>query len=571
MISNYKVKVNDSCNYKVSITDIQNKYKFKLFCAGADLTDYYTKEQVDQSQNTQDILIDNLLNQIPTGTATGETINITDSSSLPIKDIQEAGNTYQETTTGKNLFDKDNANVLNAYFNASQTTIVNNDSNRMIYIPCEPNTTYTMSKIRSAQFNIGYTKQLPTSNVQVYDINTSPTFYDNNKYYYFTITTGVDAEYIVSRIYQTAQDTTITLNEVLASIQVEKSSTVTSYEKYTGGNPAPNPDYPQAITNVTGTNTIKINGKNIFNSTDFESQLVAGKIKNDNGVEVSDSTSQYSQYFIPVKANQPYYFHGYLQRVYLYDANKNWVGRVVGSSATTIMNTSYTPTIDGYIQLQIHTTTYNANKGEEQIELGSSFTTYEAYKEQSYTINLGSIELCKIGNYQDRIYCNNGKWYLEKNIEKFILNGSEASPTLSTNLTNTIRLYYNYDLLPYNALNKLSLSNRLIYNVNWNKDEEGFYFNNNSKNLTMRVNKSTIGTTINEINTYLASNNIIIYYVLATPTTTEITDTTLVSQLDALINSTTYKTTTNITIDTTNQKPTLTLIYRKDLETIIGG
>ena len=38
-----------NCNYKVKITDIQNKYRFKIFCAGGggNLDDYYTKDEVD--------------------------------------------------------------------------------------------------------------------------------------------------------------------------------------------------------------------------------------------------------------------------------------------------------------------------------------------------------------------------------------------------------------------------------------------------------------------------------------------------------------------------------------------
>ena len=138
--------------------------------------------------------------------------------------------------TGLNLYDKDAGNILNAYFNASQTTIANNSANRMIYIPCKPNTTYTLSKIRSAQFNIGYTKELPAENVQVYGINTSPTFYNNNSWYYFTITTPADAQYIVSRIYQTAQDTTITLDQVLGTIQLEEGNTPSDYEPFGSGN-----------------------------------------------------------------------------------------------------------------------------------------------------------------------------------------------------------------------------------------------------------------------------------------------------------------------------------------------
>lgn len=42
--------------------------------------------------------------------------------------------------------------------------------------------------------------------------------------------------------------------------QFEKSATATSFEPYVGGQPSPNPSYPQQIQTVTGTQTVSING-----------------------------------------------------------------------------------------------------------------------------------------------------------------------------------------------------------------------------------------------------------------------------------------------------------------------
>lgn len=54
--------------------------------------------------------------------------------------------------------------------------------------------------------------------------------------------------------------------------------------------------------------------------------------------------------------------------------------------------------------------------------------------EQSYTIDLGSIELCKIGNYQDYIYKSGGKWYVHKEVGKI---SSYAGETISTDYIST--------------------------------------------------------------------------------------------------------------------------------------
>lgn len=50
---------------------------------------------------------------------------------------------------------------------------------------------------------------------------------------------------------------------VVIKAQIEKGSTATAYETYTGGKPSPSPDFPQEIK-VVENPTIKINGKNLL-------------------------------------------------------------------------------------------------------------------------------------------------------------------------------------------------------------------------------------------------------------------------------------------------------------------
>lgn len=50
------------------------------------------------------------------------------------------------------------------------------------------------------------------------------------------------------------------------NIQIEKGSTATSYEPYTGGQPSPSPDYPQEIKSVVNP-TVKVCGKNLLKAT----------------------------------------------------------------------------------------------------------------------------------------------------------------------------------------------------------------------------------------------------------------------------------------------------------------
>ena len=49
-----------------------------------------------------------------------------------------------------------------------------------------------------------------------------------------------------------------------------------------------------------------------------------------------------------------------------------------------------------------------------QLQKGTVATSYEEYKEQSYVIDLGTTELCKIGDYQDIIFKSKGKQLYDK-------------------------------------------------------------------------------------------------------------------------------------------------------------
>lgn len=563
MISNYKVKVNDSCNYKVSITDIQNKYKFKLFCAGADLTDYYTKEQVDQSQNTQDILIDNILNQIPTGTATGETINITDSSSLPLKDIQVAGNTYQET----------NANVFNGTL--AQTTytgtgaVVENSPTRFNFIN---GYTYTIN-IKFTSNNVSTIDQNRILGIRTYkDIGyTGRGVIINSD----NLSSGTGS------ITFTVEENYNRFNFINYADFQSGTITITDFEIITN---TPTPDYPQTITNVTGTNTIKINGKNLFDGI-----LELGNFNSNTGEKVANNNYIINTNPIPVEelTNYKISSNGTGIRMYVFEYKEDMTYNL--STRKTVNDNEYLTTNSGTKYINFRTIDANTNLQEKiQVEKGTTTaTTYEPYQSQNYAVNLGDIELCKIGDYKDRIYYSSGKWYLEQKIGKVVLDSSENWATWYQTSNSNIGFYYTMSGLAKIG-NESDYNNALKCNrfseVQTRYDiyigtaegikqcgETGDQYIALGLAKTRLSDWSTNAKAVESLKAWLSSNKPIVYYVLATPTTTEITDTTLIGQLDALLNSTTYKTTTNITVDTTNQKPTLTLTYRKDLETLIGG
>ena len=133
------------------------------------------------------------------------------------------GYTKQINLPVENLFDKDNANILNAYL-SSMDGIVSNNSARVIYIKCEKSQTYTIQKIAGQSFGVAYTTSTPVAGLAINGIifkNTGTSI---------TITTGNDAEYLVAQVY--GGNDTLTLQQILDSIQIEKGSKANTYTPY---------------------------------------------------------------------------------------------------------------------------------------------------------------------------------------------------------------------------------------------------------------------------------------------------------------------------------------------------
>lgn len=179
---------------------------------------------------------------------------------------------------------------------------------------------------------------------------------------------------------------------------------------------------------------------------------------------------------------------------------------------------------------------------------------------QTYPINLGSMELCKIGTYEDILFKNTinseyynsslelNKWYLKNNIGKLVLDGNEDYDRYSSLDTANYNCFYltrnNFFVDSTGTINT-TISNYFL----------GQSFNDRSNNIAnMWVNKfasqlyfkvpNTI-TTASELKTWLNTHNTIVYYVMASPTYTLLND-TLQTQLDNLQYALAYDTQTNI-------------------------
>lgn len=171
-----------------------------------------------------------------------------------------------------------------------------------------------------------------------------------------------------------------------------------------------------------------------------------------------------------------------------------------------------------------------------QIELGSTATEYAPYFEP--------IELCKIGDYQDYIYKNGDDWYIHKEIEKIIVTGSSSEAWVHQ--TSNVGYMYRLTLpgvasIPHGEIANLvsdyftPTTSGVIYNVT-----SGGYIAQLTTPGYIRFNIGDTTNKLSEFRTWLGTHNTTVYYALATPTDTKITDSTLIGQLDALADADTY-------------------------------
>ena len=179
---------------------------------------------------------------------------LTNCGQAPFKRFSILGNSHQDSTTGKQLF-KLTDNYLQAYFyHGENKEIVPYSSNAVVYLPCEPNTTYTIhgrkniNNDMTRKNRVGLTSSLPAFNVKI--TKTAETTLDKP----LTITTEEDTKYLVIMAITDGEIGQLNFDKVLenntSKLMVEVGDKASPYEPYTGGKPSPSPDYLQEIKSV---------------------------------------------------------------------------------------------------------------------------------------------------------------------------------------------------------------------------------------------------------------------------------------------------------------------------------
>jgi hypothetical protein len=333
-------------------------------------------------------------------------------------DTKYAGDTYQQTYSGKNL-------LVGNYGTSTQQGIGHSWNN--VYVTLSGTTSSTYSNITSdinAVISPG-TYTFSTDKVSQFRKYIRVRYNGANHDYYigvggtsFSFTIPNDATDIVIKLFYIGNLTSGMQISETFGLMLESGSSASPFEPYTAG-PAPNPDYPQPIQVVTGAQTVTIS----------------------DGVDSED-----------------------------------------------------------------------------------------------FTISLGSIELCKIGDYQDYIYNSDGDWYVHKAIDTQVVDTSNITArTTYSNLdyavyskSATSIFYGNYIEMEYPLL-CTHATHFAPGNFNTTNNIGGVFMSPNTTNWWVGFAKNT---SLDTMKSDLSGCKL--YSPLATPTDTKITDATLVVQLDAI-------------------------------------
>ena len=411
------------------------------------------------------------------------------------QDVNNVSGDNDIVICGKNLFD---GNYINAYIGGDSGNHFGiNNNTRMAIIQCKPNTTYTITKyINTGIGTRFYVYEYPTLLTEYTNMGEQSKLFKNDNATTATVTTSSTGYYLY--VYVTNDTSSIPY------LQIENGSTATTYEAYTGA--TYNIDLP--VENLIDDSLKASALNNVYigtGSTSLEMPFKAGTYT------ISTNVSAYLQY----------------------------LDTTTHSSSTETTQWTFTLENDTNIRIRIQKIGLVASDVEwVQVEKGTHANTYTPY-------GTTPIELNKIGTYQDYFYKENNKWYLHKETGKVVLNGSETYEYISSKGGFTIPSNQ-----PVFSLRKTSVYNGYCNNFKVNTTDTTWvavnYCGWNNTNVFWIKDDGNIATNINDFKTWLSTHNTTIYYVLATPTNTEITDTTLISQLNALYKAYTYKNKTNI-------------------------
>lgn len=363
--------------------------------------------------------------------------------------------------------------------------------------------------------------------------------------------------------------TALTNTATFSNVQIEAGSTATSYEPFVGSHPSPSPDYPVAVQSVTGEQVITIGSRNLFKPVPFSTypqQGITTTISENGTISINGtSTTSYSNLTIAspivgVVANKTYTFSidralsfRLGMRIYHNAERTDYTDKVIQTGETSITFSFAKPSVSAYLFIGTGGTgiSFDATFAV-QLEFGNVANPYVPYEITQYPINLRNISLSRLDeSSRDKIYNSGTSWILRKEVASdthdFAVSailGSTADPSIASG--DGAFLIHKDNVTDYdNTLGKAVLSDNLGFytsseiasNVEAASMPDGSFVQRSGTNDRVYFrNTGYIGKTGAEVRAIMLakSGGTNYWYPLAAAVETEITDSSLIAELNAI-------------------------------------
>lgn len=534
------------------------------------------QDQINELQKSaalQDEVIDKLNEEVDLKVTqpylnNNDSTHITSSDNGSLKNIVVKGNTVQNSTNGLNLLDFNNINTTTMY----GITLTNNGDGSFS-VKGQATSTFNIEsnnfKVEEGDYKlIDYMKGIyPTSEpnasrLQIYSSNDNSGLTTLNKYSSEQVTTGhlIGSDYYRFRFkFITGETYDLTYKPMFYQ---DGDGT---FEPYTGGQPSPNPDYPQEVNGVSEING-KIIGKNLFDINKIKEISDAIK-RNDDGSLTITSTSADSSVATKMALKDladleigKTYIISFIttgkKQIYLNEVKQYWGSDSVLTITQDMLNSN--------VHLYPKGTSSTDIVSGIQIEEASTATNYQPYQSQSFNYTLSKPLYRLSDSVYDYIDLNRGK--IVRNIGVITFDGSDDEDIRLSPPDGSRRVYlysFRNSILSIENINAYCKSNMFKFTNLWNNGimSHNHLFYVSSTNIYVSYNEIT---SLNDFKTWLNQNPITVVYQLATPT-----EEPLPPDLQTLLQSLkSYYPQTNIMFDT-EVEPYINFDYKLNLKSWI--
>lgn len=472
-------------------------------------------------------------------------INLTDSSDMNIQELHLFGRTEQKTTKGIQLLNLKDAKggtgegvtyTVNADGSVARKgtatgyvgnvwlrgAYYENTENKEIFLILEAGKTY-------------YIKDVVLFNGQV--SVTSKNKVESN--YLVTINENEYPEgFKVTGIRNPAQTSGKTYNDIIYPI-IAESSTAIEYEEYTGGQPSPNPDYPQEM-NCVENPTVSVAGKNLLvnNAKSKQIRNLIYTVNEDKSIsvkgtyEVGKDVTESDIYLFGTFNDEGQYVYIPKGRYSIntisvpngtYIAREKTKGSIINSENIIKTLSEQDCYFYSWVFRITKDGTYNSTIYP-QMEVGNTATEYEPYKEIQSAQQ--TCELSGIGDVKDELIVRaDGTGQLIQRLLEEELNDNSDYVTWYAN-TNTYGFLRKESKWLFRA-NKINIKSNKLKGITKEVGNPGTYDKNgifvDVAGLYIKISKKYLTEyTVDALKTYLRDNPITVVGLLKEPIVTEL-------------------------------------------------